>query len=811
MSKHKNVIIEELSDAIDKRFTQYAFMSLEDRALPDARDGLKPSQRRVLVAMNDLGLNPKGSTEKCAKICGDTSGNYHPHGEAVVYPTMYRMVQQWVLRYPLLTGQGNFGNVDGDPPAAMRYTEGKLSFFGESMLSDLSKDTVPFVNNYNEKRQEPTILPALLPNLLINGCEGIAVGWATKMLPHNLREIISAIKAYIANPQITCEELIKLVPGPDFPTAGKILGQDGILEYYKTGRGTVLMEGKHEIEKNKIIITELPYQSSPDELSKEIEALVESQKLTGLADLKNLSSKKTGIRLVLEMQKNANPNLIINVLLKSTCLRRTISVNSTVLIEGKVVPNATFPQLIAAFVDHRKVVLTNKYTAELERAKKRLHIVEGLISACKVIERVVKLVIEAADDTAAEASLIAENIVQTEIQAKAILELTLRRLTKLENKNLLSEKEKLKNSISWMTRILRDKQEILKLIVTEQEKIAFDLGDDRRTEISGAVVEIENEDLIKDEHLVVTLTLDGYVKSVPADNYKIQSKGGKGVLGTSDKTEAITEIFEAKSKHTVLFFTNHGRAYQRRAYEIPAGSKTGKGTHVSNILELGENEVVTNMIALKTMDKGHLVFVTKRGLVKRAEVKDYNSSRKNAGIVAINLTDGDELAFVFTSTGKRDIFLVTAQGYFVRYSEKLVPVQGRSSRGARGIKLGEDDKVVQAFAFEPSESPDILVATSGGFGKKTASKEFRSSANRAVRGNSVIKKKALEKNGLLVSACSMVSGDSFLVLTSGGKIIRLDQNDIRESGRTSTGVRIVKLDGTEKVLKIAKVTQLEDT
>ncbi len=800
---------EELSSALDSRFTKYAFMSLEDRALPDARDGLKPSQRRVLVAMNDLNLTAGSSTEKSAKICGDTSGNYHPHGEAVVYPTMYRMVQPWAMRYPLLIGQGNFGNPDGDPPAAMRYTEAKLSKLGEVMLRDLSEDVVPYELNYNEKRKEPTILPSLLPNLLVNGCEGIAVGWATKMLPHNLKEITAVIKKYISNPKTRIESYLKLMPGPDLPTGGKILGQEGVLDYYKTGRGAIRIEGIYEIKKNSIIVTELPYQSSPDQLCGEIKNLVESNKISGISDLKNLSSRKTGIRVVIDVARNGNVNLIVNNLLKHTCLRKSIFVNQTVLINGKVIPEANLVQLVKAFVDHRQTILTNKYKAELAKAHARIHILEGLIGIVDKIDVVIKLIRDSDDPEDAEKELIRRKFVKSLEQAKAVLSITLRQLTKLEGKKLTEECEKLKERVKWLKKVLQNTSEILDLVVQEQEELAKKLGDTRRTHVVEDVEEIADEDLIKNENLMVSLTGDGYVKSVPLANYRLQQRGGSGSLAVnkSEKPENLFEIFETKSKSYVLFFTNTGVVYQRKAYEIPQGTKTSKGLHVSNLLNLDVDEVVTNMASLKMFDMdGYLIIVTKNGIIKKSEVREYDTNRKMSGIAAISLNKGDEVAFACVTDGKRDVFIVTEKGQCVRYSERIVPIQGRTTRGSRAMRLDYDDCVAQVFTLDAKEMPDILVVTANGHGKRTNIKEYRSVTNRQAKGYSVIKKTALKKNGKIVGACAVNKGDSLLTLTSVGKCIRIDSHAIRATGRTTAGVRIVKLDLNENVVKVARVS-----
>lgn len=804
---------ESLSSALDQRFIKYAFMSLEDRALPDARDGLKPSQRRVLVAMSDLNLSHGGATEKCAKICGDTSGNYHPHGEAVVYPTMYRLVQPWVLRYPLLIGQGNFGNLDGDPPAAMRYTEAKLSKFGETMLDDLNPDVVPFVANYNEKRKEPTILPSLLPNLLVNGCEGIAVGWATKILPHNLREVSKVIKAFIENPNITAEQIITLMPGPDFPTGGKMLGQSGVLDYYKTGRGKVVIEGSYEIEQDskgnsRIIITQLPYQASPDQLCTQVEALVDDNKILGISDLKNLSSKKTGIRVIFEISKNGNPNLVLNQLIKHTCLRQSYSINQTVLIGGKVVPEAPILSLVKAFVEHRKEILTNKYQAELKKSKARVHILDGLIRATDKIDRIIEIVRESNNPEEASQSLIDEMIVHTALQAQAVLAITLRQLTKLEAGKLLEERDELNKRIVWLEKVLKDTKEVLALVAQEQEELAKKLGDERRTKVIRKVEDITDEDLIEDEQLVVCLTGNGYVKSVPVEQYRVQNRGGQGSLGVNknDDPEDIFELFEVGSKKTLLFFTNFGLVHQRKAYEIPQSAKTGKGFHVSNLLNLNVNEQVTNMIALDSMQqKGNLVIVTRKGQIKKTEIADYDTNRKNSGIIAISLQDDDKVAFACITDGKKDIFIVTSNGQCVRYSEKLIPIQGRSTKGCRSMKLESNDSVAQVLVLDSKDQPDILVVTSGGFGKKTSGDQYRALNNRAVKGYSVIKKQTLVKNGEIVGACTVEKDDGILVMVSSGKCLRIETQAIRETGRATAGVRVVKLDTSETVVKVTKI------
>jgi DNA gyrase subunit A len=712
-----------------------------------------------------------------------------------------------------LLGQGNFGNVDGDAPAAMRYTEAKLSKFGEIMLDDLNPDVVPFIPNYNEKRKEPTILPSLLPNLLVNGCEGIAVGWATKILPHNLREVSKVIKAFIENPNITAEEIITLMPGPDFPTGGKMLGQSGVLDYYKTGRGKIVIEGSYEIEQDskgnsRIIITQLPYQASPDQLCTQVEALVDDNKILGISDLKNLSSKKTGIRVIFEISKNGNPNLVLNQLIKHTCLRQSYSVNQTVLIDGKVVPEAPVLSLVKAFVEHRKEILTNKYQAELKKSKARVHILDGLIRATDKIDRIIQIVRESNNPEEASQSLIDEMIVYTALQAQAVLAITLRQLTKLEANKLSEERDQLNTRITWLDKVLKDTKEVLALVAQEQEELAKKLGDERRTKVVRKVEDITDEDLIEDEQLVICLTGNGYVKSVPVEQYRVQNRGGQGSLGVNknDDPEDIFELFEVGSKKIILFFTNFGLVHQRKAYEIPQSAKTGKGFHVSNLLNLDVDEQVTNMIALDSMQqKGNLVIVTKKGQIKKTKISDYDTNRKNTGIVAISLEEKDKVAFACITDGKKDMFIITSNGQCVRYNEKLIKIQGRSTKGCKLMKLDTKDSVAQVLVLDSKDQPDILVVTSGGFGKKTSGDQYRALNNRAVKGYSVIKKQTLIKNGEIVGACTVEKDDGILVMVSSGKCLRIETQAIRETGRATAGVRVVKLDDGESVVKVTKI------
>jgi len=811
-----NIIIGELSDKLDQQFTQYAFMSLEDRALPDARDGLKPSQRRILVAMDDLKLTPGGNTKKCAKICGDTSGNYHPHGEAVIYPTLVRLAQSWVMRYPLVSPQGNFGNRDGDPPAAMRYTEAKLAKSGHLLLQDLNKDVVDYQPNYNEEMEEPTILPAKAPNLLLNGCAGIAVGWATNMPPHNLTETCSAIKAYIDNENLTAEEVLDIMPGPDFPNGCKVLGRSGVLDYYKNGRGSVKLEGVWEVKnakgrkkKSEIIITELPYMASPTKFIDQVVDLIKKGEIDGISDMKDLSSKKDGLRIWIEIKQAAVAEIVLNTLIKRTCLRDSFSINSTVLIDGKVVECASIIQLFKAFVEHRELVLTRKFEAERRKNIARTEIVEGLIAVTKRLDDAIKIIRNAEDPTDAKEKLIAASIIKTENQAEAVLSMTLRSLTKLEAGKLKEELEKLVERKKWLDTIIGNKKKTRAIIVEELDELIEKFGDDRRSQVEADPTDINDEDLIADEKVVVLLSGEGYVKRIPLSEYRVQSRGGKGSRGVAkkDNEDAPVEVFEASTKDVLLFFTTQGTVYRRKAYEIPQVSKTARGAHVSNLLSLKQEEDVTNMISMASVPKdGHLVMITKKGYIKRSKVEDYDTARKVAGINAIKLEDDDSVAFVLPTTGSEDVFIITEQGNVIRYSEEVVPVQGRVTRGSRAMKLNDGDRVAQIFTLKPKDKPDIFVITSAGYGKKSPATEYRRLGSRAVKGYAVLKKNALAKRGgKVVGGAALYGGESLLAMTKFGQVIRFGASEIRNTGRTTGGVKVVTLGDGDEVIKLAKI------
>jgi DNA gyrase subunit A len=804
----------DFSDIFATEYMKYTYSVLEDRALPDARDGLKPSQRRILVTMNDLNIHSGSSYRKCAKICGTCSGDYHPHGEAIVYPTLVRLAQHWIMRYPLIDPQGNFGSPDPDCSAAsMRYTESRLSKYGDAMLADLSQDVVDFEPNYNEERLEPTVLPSLLPNLLINGGSGIAVGMATKTAPHNLREISAVIKAYIENPNISASDIMKIMPGPDFPTGGVLLGQKGVKDYYETGRGSLQIEGIYSIESGdkgtqQIVITELPYGTSPEEFGKQIKSLVEGKKIDGIADFKDLSHHfKT--KLVVYLSKNSNANLVLNQLLKHTCLRINFSVNQTVLIDGIVAENVPIKKLVEVFINHRKDVLVRRWNAELVKSLNRVHILDGLINITQHIKKVVELIMASDSPESAMQMLIDKKYVETMEQSKAVLAITLRSLTKLEANNLIEEKNNLNERIIWLKDTLANTSKILKWIVQEQEKLAKTLGDDRRTKIGRDAEDIDQEDIIAEEQIIVSLTKDGYVKRLPLDTYRVQARGGKGVTGGNKREDdEMSDIFVASTHDIIMFFSNKGILYKKKGYELPLGTRTGKGVHLANVLALGANEYVTNTIPVNTLDQdGFLVIITKNGLIKRSHLRDYNTVWKTKGFTAIKLNDGDELAFVEYTEGKKDVFIVTSLGRAIRYPESTVKISARVTKGVRALNLQHGDSIAQMLAILPQENPDIMIVTEMGFGKRVESSLYRCLTGRFSKGQNTINKVKADRNGRIVGACVVQGDDSIIILTTQGQVVQIPVESVRSVKKTAMGVRIIKMDNGDTVRAVTKIVK----
>jgi len=819
----EHVDSEEIQSLLDENYMRYTFAVMEDRALPDARDGLKPSQRRILFSMHTLGLGYTKSRVKSAKICGTCSGDFHPHGEAVIYPTMVRMGQDFSLRYPLIAKQGNFGNLDGDPPAAMRYTEAKLSRYGDLMLQDIANDIVDYVPNYDESRTEPTVLPAYIPNLLINGAEGIAVGVATKMPSHNLREVTEVVKAYINDPQLSIDEVMELMPGPDFPIVCELRGQSGVRSYYETGRGSMQLDGIYEVKENAkgqeiIRVTGFPPGGSPEQFCTQLKELCEDKKIEGVSWFNDLSTRdkqtrEIDIAVEVEVSKGSSSDLVLNQLLKTTCLRESYSVNNTVLIDGKVVENASVLTLVEAFVSHRKEVLVNKFNSEKTAAEKRVHILIGLLNVTKNIDAVIKMIRASNDTEDAIAQLLAAKYVYTEIQAKAVLAITLGKLTKLESKALQDEHDSLVKRIAWLDDILGNTKKLMKYISNEQDEIAAKYGDERRTVIGGSADDIELEDLIKEEQVVITLTKDGYIRRIPVTAYNVQHRGGKGVIGVGKReNDESSEIFVASTHDVVLFFTNRGLMYRKKGYQIPEGARTGKGVHLANLLALGVGEEVTSTIPLDSFNKpGHyIMMVTRGGLIKRTLLVDYATNRKNKGFQAIKLRDKDEVAFVEITDNKRDVFIATKNGKAIRYNENLVRPMGRVTTGVQALKLTTGDSIAQAFTIDPSENPDILVMTSMGFTKRTNAKDYRILHGRTAKGVNTIDQLKSDRNGLIIGAASVTDDDNLLILTTKGKMIRIPVSQIRSTGRTTMGVKAVNLDLGDTVQSFVKLKEADE-
>ena len=804
------------SKVIDERYMNYTFHVMEDRAIPDARDGLKPVQRRILFGMKDLNSKASGTTTKSAKIVGHVMGNYHPHGDAAIYDTLVNMTQDWKARHPLTIGQGNWGSLHGHPAAAQRYTECKLSRFGEAVLDDVNQDVVPFEPNYNDEMKMPTVLPSKLPNLLANGTAGIAVGVATKIPPHNLKEVSALISKYIeSNGKLSTDEIISIMPGPDFPTGGIIRGQKGIRDYYETGRGSVVIDGIYEIEvddkgRQKIVITGLPYGANPSELAEKIEELVREKRIEGIEDLKDLSHGKNGqtiVKVVVYVSKTGNANLIINQLLKATNLRMSFNVNNTVTVEKRIIENAPVLKLVEIFVDHRKQVLTNRFQSELNDNEARMHILEGLIAVSSRIDEAIALI--RASDSPAEASqnLINKGLVKSEEQAKAVLAITLSRLTKLEADRLLVEKDELSKRNEWLQGVLANEKKILKIVAKETEDLAKAMGTERATAIGTSPDEITTEDLIPEEKCVISLTKDGYIKRLPLAAYRVQSRGGRGVTNLSKANEEASELFIASTHELILFFTNTGLMFKKKGYEIPEFTRTHKGIHLANLLDLGQEEKIAGFIPLKSLDAdGYIIMVTRYGKIKRSYIRDYNTNLKTKGLKAILLSEGDEVAYVGETNGSKDIFLVTTLGKAVRYSEENVTITGRATQGVKAMNLADGDAIAQLLVLSADENPDILVATSQGYAKRTNASEYRSTSGRNVRGVNTIDQIKFDRNGSIVSASTVSDGDTLIVLTKKGQIIQIPVDDIRSTGRNTMGVRIVRLDLTDSLTAIAKVT-----
>ncbi len=797
-----------IDDEMKQSYLLYSMSVIVARALPDVRDGLKPVQRRILRAMDDLNLIPSAQYRKSAKVTGDTSGNYHPHGDAVIYPSLVRMAQDFSSRYPLIDKQGNFGSIDGDPPAAMRYTEVRMAPLAVELLADLDKNTVDFQPNYDQRMQEPVVLPARFPNLLANGCQGIAVGMATNIPPHNLSELCDGLIMLIDNPNTTIPELMTAIPGPDFPTAALILGTKGARSAYETGRGSVVMQAKTHIEpmengKNSIVITELPYQVNKQRLSEQIAELVKLKKVDGITGLNDFTNKE-GIRVVIELRRDVQPQKVLNYLLKHTPLRSTFGVLALALVDGspKIL---NLLQLLQYYIKHRQQVIRRRTQFELEKAEARLHIVEGLRRALDVIEEIIRVIRASANAAIAREQLMAQ-FSFSQIQAQYILDMQLRALTGLERDKLEQEWRELVALIAHLKGILGDPARVLALIREDLKEIKKKHGDARRTRILPVEAdEIGDEDLIPEEEMIISITRNGYIKRVSAETYKVQRRGGRGVIGvTSREADEIAHLFIATTHHHILFFTDRGRVYRVKAYEVPQSSRTAMGMAVINLIGIEPGDRVTATVPIETLDAdGYLVMGTERGEVKRTALADFKNLRAN-GLNAFNLEEGDSLRWVHLTSGTDDVLLVSEQGQALRFAETGLRVASRNSGGVRGMTLEGDDRVVAMEVARQGE--DVLVIGKNGFGKRTNLEDF---TRHHRGGKGMIVMRVTEKTGRVADVKLVQSGDRLLVSTSGGIVIRVPVSEIRHTGRAAEGVRIIKLDDGDEVRAIERVHQGE--
>jgi DNA gyrase subunit A len=780
------------------------------RALPDARDGLKPVHRRILFAMDELGIRSTGGYKKSARIVGEVLGKYHPHGDAAVYETMARMAQEFSMRYTLVDGQGNFGSVDGDAPAAMRYTEARLNKMAEEMLADLEKDTVDFGPNFDDSLEEPLVLPARLPNLLLNGSAGIAVGMATNIPPHNLRELVGAINHLIDNhdtmDEIPVEELMKFIPGPDFPTGGMIVGAEGILSAYGTGRGRLVIRGVAHIEETKggrhqIVITEIPYQVNKSSLIERIAELVREDRIDQISDLRDESDQR-GMSIVIELKRGAQPKKVLNQLYKYTALQSTFGVQMLALVDGEP---RTLPlkRALQIFIEHRQTVIVRRSNFELGKARARQHILDGLLIALNNIDAVIKVIREAEDADVAKTNLM-QRFMLSELQAQAILDMQLRRLAALERWKIEEEHRQVQAQIDYLEDLLAHPKKILTLIRDDLTELAEKYGDDRRTRIAvDAKEEFHDEDLVHDEAVLISLTERGYIKRVASAAFKLQSRGGRGVMGHTMKEEdAVVMLIPARSLDSMLFFSDKGKVYSERVYQIPDADRAAKGIPLVNVLALGPNEHVTAAIAVSNFSAhGYCIMATARGRIKRVDLGEFAAVRPS-GLIAISLDEGDTLGWARLTSGTDEVILVTENGQALRFSETAVRSMGRQAAGVNGIRLAAGDAVTSMDVVEKDGA--LLVVTANGFGKQTPLKEY-STKGRATGGISTIDQKALADVGRIVSARVVQKDDDLTIITANGVALRLKVKDVRQAGRSTRGVHLIKPQEGDSVASVARI------
>jgi DNA gyrase subunit A len=807
------IIPVDIEEQMRKAFIEYAMSVIADRALPDVRDGFKPVHRRILYAMHSLGFYPDKSHRKCAATVGEVLGKFHPHGDAAVYDAMVRMAQDFSLRYPLVDGHGNFGSRDGDPPAAMRYTESRLTKIAVEMLTDINKETVDFKSNFDDHEMEPVVLPSRFPNLMVNGSSGIAVGMATNIPTHNLVEVIDGIAAVIKNPDITIDELIEIIKGPDFPTYGTIMGRSGIYQAYKTGKGRVVVRGKTEIEeaangKQRIIIHDLPYQVNKAKLIETVANLVKNKVIEGISEINDESDRNEEIRIIITLKKDANANVILNRLYKHTQLQDAFNVNMLALTPSKTgyEPKIlNLKQMLEYYILHQVDVIKRRTKFDLDKAQTRAHVLEGLIKAVDILDAVIETIRGSSNEPEAKENLVSK-FDFSDRQAQAIVDMRLGRLTGLEILKLQSEYDDLIEKIKYLTNVLVNDEVTHQVIIEELEVIKKKYGDERRTRIEESEEDLLDEDLIKEETVVLTLTRFGYIKRLPVDTYKSQNRGGKGVIGVTTREEdTIVDIFATSTHSYLLFFTNRGRIYKLKGYQIPEASRTAKGTAIVNLLELEPNEKVTTVLPIESFETTqNLLMATKLGFAKKTPLSSYTNIRKG-GIIAVTLRDDDDLISVKLSEGDDTVMLVTHKGKAIKFTEKDTRETGRSAKGVIGIRLEDDDYVVGMDLVKDEET--VLMITENGFGKRTFISEYPIQKR---GGKGVITYKVTERTGPVISSMIASDEDDILLMSLQGDMIRLDASQISILSRATQGVTLMRIDEENMVVAAAKVEKEEE-
>ncbi len=784
-----------------KSYLDYAMSVIIGRALPDVRDGLKPVHRRTLYAMRELGTSYNRPYVKSARIVGDVIGKYHPHGDTAVYDTIVRMAQDFSLRYPLVDGQGNFGSVDGDPPAAMRYTESRMTRIDQELLTDLDKDTVDFIPTYDNSSEEPSVLPARIPNILINGSEGIAVGMATKIPPHNLTEVVDGLISLVDDPNITVHQLMEIITGPDFPTGGFICGRAGIREAYETGRGVVIMRARTHIEQRKkggesIIVDEIPYQQNKAKLVTKIGLLMREKRITSISEIRDESDRE-GMRIVMELKRDEIPDITINQLYKMTPLQKSFGIILLCIVNNK--PEIlNLKEVLVHFVDHRRTVIYRRTAFELRKAEERAHLLEGLKIALDNLDEVVELIKSSANPPEAKAGLIAR-FELSELQAQVILDMRLQRLTGLEQEKIINEYKELMERIGWLKQVLADDSMVMQIVRDEFEAIREQYGDERRTEIIDAPDEILPEDMITPEEMVVTISHTGYIKRNQLSLYRSQRRGGKGVKGMSkQEDDVVTNLYTASTLDTFLFFTNKARVFWRKVYELPMAGRTARGKAVVNLLELGEGEKMAAILPVADLagadETQTILTVTKKGMVKKTSIAEYKRPVRK-GKYGLTIKEGDEILCAAITSGDDELFLVTRKGQSIHFNEDQVRTVGRLGSGVIGIRMGDDDEVVGAVVLKNEES--ILTVTENGFGKRTAVSDYRLQKR---GGKGIFAIKTSERNGMVVGALQVVDEDQVIMIANSGKVIRMPMDTLRVIGRTTQGVKLINLEDGEKVV-----------